>query len=583
MKPKLFIIFSLIVLIPMITIVALGISLSMRERTVVQDQFRQICLSNLHDVKQTVTSKIESMEKLFDESNKGITLSNVDDNIPQDSLINQVFILNEERQLEYPKPSSKSLTDSEISFFKRTKEIWDSGERFYRPAQYDFYANNVQAQQQEISSIENIYNSEEQQEVQQQLAPNSSRVRESQTKEPQNQVVMRGNRSRSYINSLNIKPKVESTTGWYSWFQGQGLNFILWKRTDQDQIIGYEFNREKFIESIIDILPKTTSNNTQHFKLMNATGQLFSWGNFSPHEGQMPIAEISLNAPIQSWKLLCYFNDSHLTMASARTIMYNYVLGGGILGILIAGLCIYFYRENTRQLRESSQKVNFVNQVSHELKTPLTNIRMYAELLERNLNEANNKAQKQLGVIVSESQRLSRLIANVLSFAQKDKETLKLNIRDVDLNSFLQNIVNTYEPVLKRKSIDILLDIQEAPKLKADSDALEQILGNLLSNVEKYVPEKGKVEIKCSSMGKNALITVSDDGPGIPAKQREKIFESFHRVSNALSDGVSGTGIGLTISRDLAKLHGGDLILLDSSKGAVFQLSIPIKTSGEDK
>ena len=76
-------------------------------------------------------------------------------------------------------------------------------------------------------------------------------------------------------------------------------------------------------------------------------------------------------------------------------------------------------------------------------------------------------------------------------------------------------------------------------------------------------------------------MTVSDNGPGIPSKQREKIFESFHRVSNDLSDGVSGTGIGLTISRDLARLHGGDLILLDTEVGASFQLSLPINKTGK--
>ncbi|MCM8541019.1 MAG: HAMP domain-containing histidine kinase [Lentisphaeraceae bacterium] len=560
MKPRLIFLFTLIVLIPMTTIIWLGISLSLRERTVVKEQFRQICVSNLKDIKSNITSKIEALELKFDNSNKGITTFNIQSKTPEDPLINQLFILNSERKLEYPNPNSLSLSKAEKGFLSRTEEIWQSGETFYRPQEYQ----EVALQNERAAQSDDL--------------PNQYVDVQQQTSEPQveQQIVLKGNRNRSYINTLNVKPLVESTTGWYSWFQGKGLNFILWKRNEMDQIIGYELNRDKMIEAVIETLPKSTTNKSQHFQLNNATGILHCWGDFQPTAELQPIAELSLSAPLQSWKLYCYFNDSHLAMASSKTILYNYVLGGSILGILIAILCIYFYRENSRQLRESSEKVNFVNQVSHELKTPLTNIRMYAELLDRNLSEENAKAQKQLGVIVSESQRLSRLISNVLSFAQKDKKTLKLNIRKVELGPFLQNVVNYYTPVLERKNIKISLETESNLDLQADSDALEQIFGNLFSNVEKYVPQNGEVRVNSKQEQNFILISVCDNGPGIPTKQREKIFDSFHRVSNELSDGISGTGIGLTISRDLARLHGGDLILLDSEKGASFQLSLPI-------
>jgi len=605
MKPKLFIIFSLIVVIPMTTIIWLGISLSKRERSVIKDQFSQILTADLNELKDQINKKIQSHEILFKDANKDINIGNVQDNLPADSIINQVFILDQERKLVYPSTSKKGLNKRETSFLSRTEEIWASKERFYRPTEWNYIAENPEIQSQVNSDnqqlfsnlqVENLEQNQVKQQIEQQniqdaysnkyavqaqqaeqqsTSQNKSR-NQKKTQTPQ-QVVILGNRRNSYISSLNDTPSVEATTGWYSWFQGPGLNFILWKRTEQDQIIGFELNRKEFIDSLVATLPESSNDNNRHFKLQSVTNELHSWGNFEPKAGQKPIAEVSLDAPIQSWKLQCYFNDSHLTLASSRTILYNYVLGGGILGILIGALCVYFYRENTRQLRESSQKVNFVNQVSHELKTPLTNIRMYAELLERNLDEANYKSQKQLGVIVSESQRLSRLIANVLSFAQKDKKTLKLNIRSIDTESLLKNLVNTYTPVLSRKNISIKLSINGSPKLQADSDALEQIIGNLLSNIEKYVQEGGETEIECIANSEQLFIKVTDNGPGIPAKQREKIFDSFHRVSNALSDGVSGTGIGLTISRDLARLHGGDLILLDTEVGASFQLTLPIK------
>jgi signal transduction histidine kinase len=117
---------------------------------------------------------------------------------------------------------------------------------------------------------------------------------------------------------------------------------------------------------------------------------------------------------------------------------------------------------------------------------------------------------------------------------------------------------------------------QNATKtIKADKDALEQIIGNLLSNIEKYVPNNGMVDIETSQSEKWTTITISDNGPGIATNQRQRIFDAFHRISNKLSDGISGTGIGLSISRELALMHGGDLLLLDSDTGAKFQLKLP--------
>jgi signal transduction histidine kinase len=238
-------------------------------------------------------------------------------------------------------------------------------------------------------------------------------------------------------------------------------------------------------------------------------------------------------------------------------------------------LCVYFFLENSRQLRESSTKVNFVNQVSHELKTPLTNIRMYAELLQNRLSPDDNKSSKQLNVIVSESQRLSRLINNVLSFAQQEKNKITISKRDASVDAILGSVIEHFQPLLDRKNITTSISQNAIEVIKADKDALEQIIGNLLSNIEKYVPNNGKVDIETSQSEQWTTITISDNGPGIAANQRRRIFDAFHRISNKLSDGISGTGIGLSISRELALMHGGDLLLLDSETGAKFQLKLP--------
>ncbi|MCM8536329.1 MAG: HAMP domain-containing histidine kinase [Lentisphaeraceae bacterium] len=207
----------------------------------------------------------------------------------------------------------------------------------------------------------------------------------------------------------------------------------------------------------------------------------------------------------------------------------------------------------------------------------MTNIRLYSELLRKRLDPEDTKAENQLGVVVSESQRLSRLITNVLSFAQQDKNKLKLNMTKIHIDKTVDHVLDHFKPLLATKEISFEVESSAPLPILADVDAIGQILGNLLSNVEKYVQEKGHVSIVSSQDSEWTIVLVSDNGPGIPNSQHKKIFDAFHRLSNKLSDGISGTGIGLSISRDLARMHGGDLTIVESTEGASFKLVLPTK------
>jgi signal transduction histidine kinase len=223
--------------------------------------------------------------------------------------------------------------------------------------------------------------------------------------------------------------------------------------------------------------------------------------------------------------------------------------------------------------------VSFVNQVSHELKTPLTNIRMYAELLEGNLPDSDDKTSHYLGVIVSESQRLSRLIGNVLTFARQQRQKLNLHKTEGCVDDVVRAVLDHFRPSLESKGVKIIFTADAGGTVEFDRDALEQILGNLFSNVEKYAASGAKMEVTSRQEGDRTWIDVADAGPGIPKGQAEKVFEPFHRISNKVSDGVTGTGIGLSIARDLARRHGGDVKLLPSGRGACFrvELSTPVR------
>ena len=132
----------------------------------------------------------------------------------------------------------------------------------------------------------------------------------------------------------------------------------------------------------------------------------------------------------------------------------------------------------------------------------------------------------------------------------------------------------TFGPTLEQAGVAVKLELAAPAVVHVDADALEQILANLLNNIEKYARSGGEARIATSQAGDTTTLRISDKGPGIPEAQRERIFEPFHRISDKLSDGVSGTGIGLDIARRLARLHGGDLRVVESAVGAAFELTI---------
>ena len=218
------------------------------------------------------------------------------------------------------------------------------------------------------------------------------------------------------------------------------------------------------------------------------------------------------------------------------------------------------------------------------LKTPLTSIRMYAEMLETDLGEDAEKPKRHLDIIVSESQRLSRLIGNVLSFSRKQRSALKLHRAVGDVDDVLREVLEHFDAALRARGIKVVFSGTANRPAEFDRDALEQIVGNLLSNVEKYAAGADRVEVVSAQESGMVTITVADNGPGIPLREQRRIFEPFHRVSSKLTDGVAGTGIGLAIARDLARLHGGDLTLEPSRQGACFKLvlHVPQRCSTEE-
>lgn len=366
--------------------------------------------------------------------------------------------------------------------------------------------------------------------------------------------------------------------GWHSWFWGKGVNLLFWQLREQ-QIVGFELDRSRLIADIIavmpDALPPHQLFGPVRIDLVDSSDQiLHQWGSDSElldHQQSLP-----LTAPLAAWRLRYHSSAQSASQLAGERPWFSILAGVGAVGIAVLALALYFYREQTRDLREASQRVNFVNQVSHELKTPLTNIRMYAELLDESLPEEDAGERRYVDIIVSESQRLSRLIGNVLTFARQQRGHLEANRSDAVADTVIRAVVEQFKPALAAAGVAAELTLAAAEPAHLDPDLLERVIVNLLSNVEKYAASGQRVCI--SSRSENGLLSVrvQDFGPGISERDRERVFAPFHRLSHKLSDGVTGTGIGLKIARDLARSHGGNLCLVDCEKGACFELRMDV-------
>jgi signal transduction histidine kinase len=250
------------------------------------------------------------------------------------------------------------------------------------------------------------------------------------------------------------------------------------------------------------------------------------------------------------------------------------LVASGALAVFVAALGVLIFGQQTRAAALAAQRVSFVNRVSHELRTPLTNILLNIDLATDTLDDAPREATRRLDLVQEEARRLGRLIDNVLTFSRHEQGKLRVEPRACIPASVIAAVVEQFAPSLARRALEVRCTGDVANPCLLDADAFAQILANLVSNVEKYVPG-GVVEIGGELREETLTVTVTDQGPGIPAEAAERIFLPFERLDSRINEGASGTGLGLAIARDLAVAMGGTLRLAPSTRGACFELRIP--------
>ncbi len=234
----------------------------------------------------------------------------------------------------------------------------------------------------------------------------------------------------------------------------------------------------------------------------------------------------------------------------------------------------------TEQRRLDDARREFVANVSHELRTPLTNIRSYTETLLDTVGELPLDTEKQfLGVINSESERMARIVTDLLTLSQLDYGRMELRMTIFSLSEMLMNVVNAMRLSAEESGHTMDIDIAPAlPYIVGDRERIEQVAVNILSNAVKYTPSGGHVWLTAKQLARNRVcITVRDDGVGIPAADVPRLFERFYRVDKARSRAAGGTGLGLAIAKEIVEQHKGT-IKLESEYGIGTIVTITLPT-----
>jgi signal transduction histidine kinase len=239
-------------------------------------------------------------------------------------------------------------------------------------------------------------------------------------------------------------------------------------------------------------------------------------------------------------------------------------------GLLLAAL-LQLRRERELQRMRSE----FVSSVSHELRTPLTQIRMFAETLLLERVRSADERRRALEIVDKEARRLTHLVENLLQFSRSERRTTEIVLEDRELGSFVREVVDGFRPILARSEVGLDLEIEEGVNAPVDAEALRQVLLNLLDNAVKYGPPRQRVRLTVGRATDGARIAVEDQGPGVPGRDRERVFERFHRLARDRTR-VAGTGIGLSVVREIVARHRGRCRVEDAaSGGARFVVELP--------
>ena len=279
----------------------------------------------------------------------------------------------------------------------------------------------------------------------------------------------------------------------------------------------------------------------------------------------------------ETWRVRTGYGNQMIPDIIAARERPQRVMMAMLAGLMALGV-FFIARAAARELRVAEMKSNFVSSVSHDLKTPLALIQLFAETLELGRLKNTERAPEYYRIINSEARKLTRLINNLLDFSKIEAGLRKYQLEPTDLSAVTRRVVDSLDSQFRHNQFSVTLRAPQAPiAVKLDAEAAEQALENLLSNAMKYSPEHREIVVEVDTSGGYGVVRVRDHGIGIPPRLQRKIFQKFYRVQTDAGSGPQGTGLGLAIVDHVMRAHGG-FVRVDSEagRGSTFTLHFPL-------
>ena len=355
-------------------------------------------------------------------------------------------------------------------------------------------------------------------------------------------------------------------------FIGDSLTFLFWERQKDGRIAGCEVSVSGLHQRIAAVLSGTYTP-VRIITILDESGApLATPPESAARNWRRPFVSREIGESLPRWEAAGYLTSPDVISAQARSSSFVIWIMVLILFVSVAGGGTLVLNSVYEEMRLAQKKATFVTNVSHELKTPLTSISLFVELLQRKRPPDARKRAQYLSIMASETERLTRLINNVLDFSAGERGGKRYAMKVVDAARVTREIVESQRTGLEGRGFALSLSLDGADtSVRADPEALKQVVLNLLSNAEKYSPERKEIDVevtRATAAGSDCItVHVRDRGIGVAEKDRERIFREFFRVDDSLSSRVRGTGLGLTIARRIARDHGGDISCVPRAAG----------------
>ena len=329
-------------------------------------------------------------------------------------------------------------------------------------------------------------------------------------------------------------------------------------------------------DTIHPLILKNANGSDFYWELTGINGELLLKSDYIPEDTPPVYSAFPSNLP--SWSLTLYPEEPGLFVSLFRQgkglFFYIFIV---ILIILACGLFFTLQTVNN-ELHLSRMKSYFMSTVSHEFKSPLTSIRQMAEMLVHGRVPSPERQQKYYTRILQQSERLSHLIDNILDFSKMEEGQKIFRFERADITPVVKEMVESFQKITADEGFLISLSITEPlPDVVFDHEAMEQVIHNLIDNACKYSGESRTIEVQLYPEGNKIVISVRDQGVGIRKEDKNKIFSRFYRAGEELTQAVKGSGIGLTIVKQIVESHQGEVTVESNpGKGSIFNVILPI-------